>query len=446
MKKTILSLKTTLFVTFFVTVLSSNAQVYMLGNPSADFQNTASAASVSNDGKVIGLTSYFDNFYWNAEEGITKLGQIYSEYPDYPAYTSGIVNITQDGKKGILYSENPADNLNQISIFYFDTKQWEFLASSNQNYLNAETIPYGISPDGSIIGGMVIAKDYSYAKGIYWTKDKGIQEIGSVNPARYSGILDINDDGKTSVGYQDQETGFRQGTYWKEGKQTLLNDNQGNPLTAVAGVSGNGKWILGSHDNYAMKWSEENGVVDIIHPNTSDDFRGTTRAANYDGSIILGSYDTYTIVGKSEGFMWTEKTGFILLNDLVKKLGYDDLGINFQNPFGISANGKYIVGLGTTEEGFVSFKIALPDDFLNTKDIKTTLFDVYPNPVENTITINTTGNLKSAELFDLNGKRILSKSEFKTSKTIDVNHLPKGVYILKVNLDGKDYTKKIVKK
>ncbi len=71
-------------------------------------------------------------------------------------------------------------------------------------------------------------------------------------------------------------------------------------------------------------------------------------------------------------------------------------------------------------------------------------FSIYPNPVTNGILrINTLNNdLKSVEIFDILGKRILSKKM--TNTQLNVSKLNSGVYILKVSENGKTATRKLV--
>lgn len=71
------------------------------------------------------------------------------------------------------------------------------------------------------------------------------------------------------------------------------------------------------------------------------------------------------------------------------------------------------------------------------------IVEIAPNPVANILKIETKENLKSCEIFNVAGQKILSAEE----KTIDVSHLSKGNYIVKINLKGgKSITKKFIKK
>jgi len=77
-----------------------------------------------------------------------------------------------------------------------------------------------------------------------------------------------------------------------------------------------------------------------------------------------------------------------------------------------------------------------------------TLVDVtiYPNPVEDELTIKTSADLidKIATVFDINGKRINS-SKLKTN-TLDVSNLTSGIYFLRLESEGKIMKRKFIKK
>ena len=80
--------------------------------------------------------------------------------------------------------------------------------------------------------------------------------------------------------------------------------------------------------------------------------------------------------------------------------------------------------------------------------IDETLVDVtiYPNPVEDELTIKTSADIinKIATVFDINGKRVLNLKLNTT--TIDVSSLTGGIYFLRLESDGKTMKRKFIKK
>src|SRR5690606_36931380 len=71
---------------------------------------------------------------------------------------------------------------------------------------------------------------------------------------------------------------------------------------------------------------------------------------------------------------------------------------------------------------------------------------VYPNPTSDLSYISSqNGFLESVKLNDVSGKLILTKTLRKTNGTLNLGHLPKGVYILTIQIGDKEVTKKIIK-
>ena len=65
---------------------------------------------------------------------------------------------------------------------------------------------------------------------------------------------------------------------------------------------------------------------------------------------------------------------------------------------------------------------------------------IYPNPASTTIYIESDGG--NVELFDIMGRRVMSTKINEGTDTVDISHLPQGVYLLRNN----GMTTKILKK
>jgi photosystem II stability/assembly factor-like uncharacterized protein len=69
---------------------------------------------------------------------------------------------------------------------------------------------------------------------------------------------------------------------------------------------------------------------------------------------------------------------------------------------------------------------------------------VYPNPASDILNIESKGLLSIIQVFDLNGREIMS--DFKPSNTINISNLSKGVYFIKIfDNNGRFTTRKFVK-
>jgi len=70
---------------------------------------------------------------------------------------------------------------------------------------------------------------------------------------------------------------------------------------------------------------------------------------------------------------------------------------------------------------------------------------IYPNPVQDILNISTAANLSNrvASVFDINGKRVINQKL--TNNTLKVSSLQSGVYILRLEANGKVMNRKFIK-
>jgi hypothetical protein len=81
-------------------------------------------------------------------------------------------------------------------------------------------------------------------------------------------------------------------------------------------------------------------------------------------------------------------------------------------------------------------------------DVTTTALRTYPNPVSNELTIDLNEFQQSQiQLIDLNGRVVFTQNSIKNTPTysIDMSHLPNGVYFLHVVSNHKRVTQKVIK-
>lgn len=107
----------------------------------------------------------------------------------------------------------------------------------------------------------------------------------------------------------------------------------------------------------------------------------------------------------------------------------------------------YVRSLASIDEDTEVFydNISLQEDATaSVEDAFASNFKIYPNPAEDFITIESkNSSINSIEIFDLLGKSIYSKMK-PSNNVIDVSDFSKGVYLLKLESEGKSLTKKIV--
>jgi len=61
-------------------------------------------------------------------------------------------------------------------------------------------------------------------------------------------------------------------------------------------------------------------------------------------------------------------------------------------------------------------------------------FDIYPNPAANEISINSTSQVKSIEIFNLLGSKVFSKEiqNFESVQNLNISKLKEGRYFVKI--------------
>jgi hypothetical protein len=73
--------------------------------------------------------------------------------------------------------------------------------------------------------------------------------------------------------------------------------------------------------------------------------------------------------------------------------------------------------------------------------IEASSVQIYPNPAKNELFIQSEQPIDKAEILDMSGRVVNSTN----STTVNVSHLPKGTYFVRVFVDGQSITKKIIK-
>jgi len=135
--------------------------------------------------------------------------------------------------------------------------------------------------------------------------------------------------------------------------------------------------------------------------------------------------------GHPDGGEYTgSRTGKLIFSDYLNEIG------NNTNWSIESSNGENILPINET-----IFEIAVAS--IGKNQIEG--FAVYPNPVKNGSfrIISSNSGVKLIHIYDMLGKKVLSK-EVRGNQNIGVENLNTGIYILKVEEDGKLATRKLV--
>jgi hypothetical protein len=198
-----------------------------------------------------------------------------------------------------------------------------------------------------------------------------------------------------------------------------------------------GNFAIGNSNLQPFEWANSNensydgDVTDLIQLLRSD-FVGNnfTHAANDPIELVF-----FEIISDS-GNGNNPTTGQIILaenNDSNVTTNFYESYLNIN----IGAGTQDYFGVHTPGSNFINFEtLSVTENVLETTEIF-----VYPNPTSEFINITSTKTIDKTELYDLLGKRVLQTAQ---TNQIKINHLPNGVYLLKVFADGKSITKKVV--
>ncbi|PWH82175.1 T9SS C-terminal target domain-containing protein [Algibacter marinivivus] len=107
----------------------------------------------------------------------------------------------------------------------------------------------------------------------------------------------------------------------------------------------------------------------------------------------------------------------------------------------------YVRSLGAADESTETFwdNISLQEDITaSTKDALTSKINIYPNPANDYIQIESKDvQISSFEMYSLVGQKVIFSNNLVNSR-LDISSLNSGIYLLKVNTDNGSLTKKII--
>lgn len=81
----------------------------------------------------------------------------------------------------------------------------------------------------------------------------------------------------------------------------------------------------------------------------------------------------------------------------------------------------------------------------NSNFVKDQSISIAPNPAKNSVTVTAISNIKSIELFDVQGRILQTILEDKNTTTIDISNKSNGIYFLKVTTENGSSVEKLVK-
>lgn len=318
----------------------------------ADFQGLGAvegsgnhAYAISADGSTVvgisfattGPSSLHGAFRWTQETGVELLGP--ADGMDGTAF-----GVSGDGSVIVGYGTAGA--------FVWS----ESVGVSFPGLYNAKDV----SADGLVVVGTVYSAEPSGAA--FWTATTGVAILPGVPEAPHIGeALGISADGSTIVGTaatgDTGQTITFEAAAWLDGSAPVILG--AGPTSSAHAASADGSVIVGQYfvnNQYrAFRWTQSDGFQHLPEPTGSvSDMRAF--AVSADGSIVVGEARN-TVTNENEAFVWDAEHGTRRIKDILAGVGQVDQW-SLLDAWGISANGRFVAGIGTNPSGLPESWIA----------------------------------------------------------------------------------------
>lgn len=305
--------------------------------------SSSAAMGISGDGSTIvgwatNAASNNEAFRGSPAAGLSGLGDLAGG-----SFTSWANAVSPDGAVVVGYSSSS----NGTEAFRWTSAGMVGLGDlpggSFNSWANA------VSQDGAVVVGM---GQGSFNEAFRWTQAGGMVALGMLPGGNQSEARGVSGDGNTVVGVGTatgvSEMAFR---WTQAGGMAALGDLHGGEMRSRANaISADGTVIVGqstsANGREAFRWTAAGGMVGLGDlPGGS--FQSEALAVSADGSVVVG---TATSASGSQAFIWDAAHGMRGLRDVLTAAGLAP-GRSFYTATGVSADGRFITGGGTTSKG-----------------------------------------------------------------------------------------------
>lgn len=323
-------------------------------------------SGVSASGAVVaGGLSTGGGFYWMPTTGVIYIGGL------------GATNVSRDGST-IVGVAADSRGINQAAIWQ-RAAEWRLLGSFRPGASSCDTSlssAADTSSDGRIVVGLAW-DGCNTAHAFRWEESGGMVDLGSSVAGRPSRADGVSADGKVVVGHQTAATGFTQGAQWVDGRQELFTGPGGMVGTAKA-ANRDGSIVVGRVCNPAAVqpsdptfqsgwvWTKQDGLKCLPAPQLRASpgplIIVEAQATSDDGRVIGGGQN----VGGSEdsdAVLWIDRVPFYL-KDYLRAHGVENAfatWVNTGSITDISPDGRVLVGKGAALAGFRGYIVILGD-------------------------------------------------------------------------------------
>ena len=303
------------------------------------------ARDASADGSVVvgwsrNASGVNEAFIWTSSTGMVGLGQLpgdttSSSYSNaYAISADGSVVVGESSHKAFRWTSS-------TGIGALDTD------SGSQSTISLAS---SVSANGQYAAGYIANPPSTPHQAAAWVP--GPTLLGDIPGGQfYSDAYGISNDGRV-VGVGWGPAGFEAFTS-EDGVTTGLGYLEGgNGNSAATAITPDGQTIVGHSDSplglQAYRWTEQEGMVGLGDL-SGGYFHSEATGVSADGSVIIGNSDSeHATMG---AFVWTAFDGMLDLQTILSDSGYDMSEWSVLNAWGISDDGRTIVGMGHNSRG-----------------------------------------------------------------------------------------------
>jgi len=316
-------------------------------------------SDASADGRVVAGYNTSQFWYWTPEQGLTFLGGVTPS-----GGGAGSAGVSDDGNRIGLTVLNPQTGKTEGAFHDRSSGQTAPIGSFGFSCDLGATSCWGISGDGTTMVGLGWHNQCA-ARAYRYTVSGGLVDLGSTVPGRSSRANGANGNGTVIAGWQDSDSGFRQGAVWRNGVQKLITTSTGVPVGEAGAVSADGNWVIGQGSSgnsfRGWRWNEALGSFALPASPIPSLPRCFPTGISQDGSRIVLFYRTqFPPATGGEGYLWVDGT-LTSLETLAAQAGITvPTGVRMALPLGMSRDGYTIVGTARTPSGIQGFILDLP--------------------------------------------------------------------------------------
>jgi|Tabmets5t2r1_1033131.scaffolds.fasta_scaffold04654_3 probable HAF family extracellular repeat protein len=308
-------------------------------------------------GGFVAVGSFFSGggFYWTPLTGVVDIGG------------RAAVSISEDGRT-IVGDALDAKGQKNAAIWLKD-KEWRVLGSFSAQAQPCDTLlssAYDVNDNGRVVVGL--GWDGCDGHAFRWQEVTGVVDFGTLVPDRSSRANGVSGDGLVVVGWNEAPTGFRMGAKWVGSIEEILFGPHGVVGEARAANS-DGSIIIGQGCNpadttvsSAWVWKAETGFqcYPVKREQPSGTFYQTLMLALSEDGRVIGGASSFGL--DSDAVLWLDGQPHFL-KDYLRDNGIDDAFRSWVNTgfiTAVSPDGRVIAGYGAGPETFQGYIVTLP--------------------------------------------------------------------------------------